>query len=168
MTKTQRDVASFLVRFTQDLWKDDEGEPRVEWRGHVRHIQGDDEVRFTDFSKAVAFMQRSMKELTLDTLAALSGPESEQRKEALRDGLGLWEKAATGYADMMFGAMEQTIARSQVLKERMDSAMRESLQALAPSSVPESGLILEALQTLQAQVQVLSERVAALEDALRG
>jgi hypothetical protein len=168
MTKTQRDVASFLVRFTQDLWQDEEGEPRVEWRGHVRHVQGDDEIRFTDFAEAMAFMQRNMKELTRGTLEALASSEDDEQPSALRDGLGLWEQAATSYAAMMFGAMEQTMARSQALKQRMDSAMRESLQSLTPGSRSEPEQILEALQALQAQIQVLAARVGGLEDALKG
>ena len=30
--KAQRDIASFVLRFTQELWQDPQGEPRVEWR----------------------------------------------------------------------------------------------------------------------------------------
>jgi hypothetical protein len=168
MTKTQRDVASFLVRFTQDLWQDDEGEPRVEWRGHIRHVQGEDEVRFTDFAEAMAFMQRNMKELTIEALEALSAPEHEEQRGVLKDSLGLWEQAATGYADMMFGAMEQTMARSQALQDRMDSALRQSLQSWSPGSQSEPETILEALRALMVQVQVLADRVTGLEDTLKG
>ena len=43
-----RDVASFVLRFTQDLYEDEAGEPRVRWRGHIRHVQSDADARFTD------------------------------------------------------------------------------------------------------------------------
>jgi hypothetical protein len=167
MTRTQRDVASFLVRFTQDLWQDDQGEPHVEWRGHVRHIQGDEQVRFTDFSEAVSFMQRNMKELTLGTLEALSVKEQTDRQNAVQESFGLWEKSAASYADMMFGAMEQARQQSETFQKQVGTAMQESLQAWTPSSPVESRQILEALQSLQTEVQSLAERVGGMEDALK-
>ncbi len=168
MSRTQRDIASFVVRFTQDVWEDDRGEPQVAWRGHIRHIQGEEEVRFTDFSEAVAFMQRYMKELTLGRLEALSESEERDQEQPLHESFRLWEKSATGYADMMFGAMEQSMQQSESLRKQMDSAMRDSFQAWMPSSQTASGQVLETLQALQAQVQVLAERVGNLEDALKG
>jgi hypothetical protein len=172
MTKTQRDVASFLVRFTQDAWHDDQGAPQVEWRGHIRHIQGDDHIPFTDFSEAVAFMQRYMTELTVGSFEALSAREQEERDDPLQETFRLWEKSAASYAGMMFSAMrqtmEQTMQQSETLKQQMDSAVRESLRAWTPAAGGEARPILEGLRALQAQVQVLAERVGGLEETLRG
>jgi hypothetical protein len=167
MTSTQRDVASFLVRFTQDLWQDAQGEPQVAWRGDIRHIQGDDQVRFTDFSEAVAFMQRYMKELTMGTLEALSAEGQTEEQNAFHESLKLWEESAASYMDMMFGALEQTMQQSETLKRQMDTAMQQSLQAWVPSSRADSTQILEALQALQVQVQSLMERVGSLENSLK-
>ena len=167
MSRTQRDIASFVVRFTQDVWEDDQGEPQVSWRGHIRHIQGDEEVRFTDFSEAVTFMQRYMKELTLGRLEALSEGEERDQERPLHESFRLWEKSATSYADMMFGAMEQSMQQSETLRKRMDTAMRDSFQAWIPSSRTASSKILETLQALQEQVQALTERVGNLEDVLK-
>lgn len=163
MTKTQRDVASFVVRFTQDLWQDDEGEPHVEWRGHIRHIQGDEQVRFTDFAEAVAFIQRYLMQLTQGTLESGPGEKPMDQEKALQESFKLWEKFATSYSDMMFDAMEQTIQQSETVKGQMESTVQESLQAWQPSSKAESGQIIEAIQALQAQVQALTERVDGLE-----
>ena len=57
MTDTQRDVASFLIRFTQDLWRSPTGDPQIAWRGHIRHVQGETEETFTDFAEALKFIQ---------------------------------------------------------------------------------------------------------------
>jgi hypothetical protein len=167
MTKTQRDVASFLLRFTQDLWQDDDGEPNVEWRGDIRHVQGDEQARFTDFSEAVTFMQRTMKELTVGTLEALSESEGADPETPWRRSLQLWEESAASYANMMFGAVEQTVQQSGTFREQLDAVMRDSMQAWAPSARSESQQILDALQGLQTQVQALADRVGSLEDALK-
>ena len=34
-------IASFMLRFTQEMWRDMQGEPHIRWRGHIRHVQGD-------------------------------------------------------------------------------------------------------------------------------
>jgi hypothetical protein len=167
MTKIQRDIASFVLRFTQDLWQDAQGEPHVEWRGHIRHIQGDEEVRFTDFSEAVTFIQRYLMQLTLGTLAALPEGDQMDQEKTLHESFKLWEKFASSYTDMMFDAVEQTIKQSEAFKKQMDEAVTESLKAWKPPAQAESGQIIEMLQALQAQVQTLGDKVDSLEKSLK-
>jgi hypothetical protein len=112
-------------------------------------------------------MQRYMKELTLGRLEALSEGEERDQGLPLQESFRLWEKSATSYADMMFGAMEQSMQQSETLRKQMDSVVRDSFQSWLPSSPTASGQILETLQALQAQVQALAERVGNLEDVLR-
>lgn len=64
-----RNIASFVLRFTQELWEDAQQEPHVRWRGHIRHVQGEEENRFTDFAEAASFMQRHLTQLTIDLLS---------------------------------------------------------------------------------------------------
>jgi len=54
---SQCDIASFVLRFKQHRRSDAGGSPTVEWRAHIRHVQGDDEMCFTDLADAVAFIQ---------------------------------------------------------------------------------------------------------------
>lgn len=50
-------IASFVVRFTQDPASgQDLAAP--DWRGVVRHVQSDDQVRFTRMEDAITFMAR--------------------------------------------------------------------------------------------------------------
>lgn len=163
MSKTQRDIASFLVRFTQDLWQDDEGEPHVEWRGHIRHVQGDDQARFTDFSEAVTFIQRTLMQLTQETLESLPQEDRVDPDRTLQESFKMWERFAASYADMMFGAMEQAIEGSEALRQQMDDSLKGSLQAWVPDAQADPEPILNALQTLQEQIKVLAERVDKLD-----
>lgn len=165
MIETQRDVASFVLRFTQDLWQDAQGEPHIEWRGHIRHIQGDEEVRFTDFSEAVTFIQHYLMQLTQGTLDALPGQDQMNQEKALHESFRLWEKFASSYTSIVFDAMEQTVGRSEALKKQMDDAVAKSLKIWKPSPQTDQGQTVEALQTLLAQVQTLADKVDSLEKA---
>ncbi|MGD8751188.1 MAG: hypothetical protein PVG14_07185 [Anaerolineales bacterium] len=162
---TNRGIASFLIRFTQDLWEDDQGEPRVQWRGRINHVQGDEEQSFTDFSEVVEFIQQHLTQLTLDSI-----PKDGQmdQEKTLHESFKLWERFASSYTDLMFDAMERTIQGSQVIKSQMDVTMDEMFKrwkaSLQPSSEKEE--IGKALNKLVEQVQVLADRVAYLEERL--
>ncbi|MEX1018348.1 MAG: hypothetical protein WDZ49_01740 [Litorilinea sp.] len=54
---SQCDIASFVLRFKQQVRHDADGAPHVEWRGHIRHVQHDAEMCFTELHEAIEFMQ---------------------------------------------------------------------------------------------------------------
>ncbi|RME44517.1 MAG: hypothetical protein D6791_12995 [Chloroflexi bacterium] len=164
MMKTQRDVASFVLRFTQELWQDAQGDPHIQWRGQIRHVQGDEETRFTDFTDAVAFMQRYLTQLTLD---ALPGGDKVDEEKVLRESFKLWEQFASSYTDMMFEAIERTMKQSEAFKQQMDEAVENALKAWQLPVQSDQRQIIEALNGLQAQVQALAEKVENLEKALK-
>ena len=89
-------IASFMLRFTQELWRDPHDEPHVRWRGHIRHVQGDEEERFTDFAEAVSFMQRFLTRLTMDTFA---GATDMSQDKVFFESFKLWNQFATSYAE---------------------------------------------------------------------
>jgi hypothetical protein len=165
MTKPHN-IASFVLRFTQELWQDLQGEAHIRWRGHIRHVQSDAENRFTDFAEAVTFMQRYLTQLTLDTL---TGEESMNHQRAFQESFKLWEQFAASYTDLMLRAMERTIEQSEALKTQMSEATEKTLAAwqLAPAPAKEMDQqILAALTGLQDQMKKLSERVERLEKNL--
>jgi len=45
-------ISSFILRFTQEV------EAQSPWRGVVRHVQSDEEARFTRMEEALRFMAR--------------------------------------------------------------------------------------------------------------
>ncbi len=155
MTKTHN-IASFVLRFTQDLWQDMQGEPHVRWRGQIRHVQGDEEDRFTDFAEAVTFMQRYLTQLTMDTL---SGDESMSQEKVFQESFKLWEQFASSYSDMMFQAMEQTIKQSEAFQEQTVKTWQLPIQ-------PNQDQISEAFDKLQDQIKTLTNRVELLEKEL--
>src|SRR5690348_13937830 len=125
MLKTQNNVASFVLRFTQELWQDAEGEPRVQWRGHIRHVQGDEEDRFIDFAEAVTFIQRHLTQLTL---GALSGDQTLDPLKMFKESLQIWDQFTTAYTGVAFDALEQTMKQTHVVKEQIDQATQRAFK----------------------------------------
>lgn len=168
MTKTHN-VASFVLRFTQELWQDTQGEPHVRWRGHIRHVQGNEEERFTDFAEAVTFIQRYLTELTADSLAGDKSVSEEKdfQEKVFKESFKLWEQFASSYSNMMFQAMEQTVKQSETIKEQMDEATKHALNAWQLPGQPNQEKILEALNSLQAQMQAITERLENLEKSIQ-
>lgn len=168
MTKTHN-VASFVLRFTQELWQDTQGEPHVRWRGYIRHVQGDEEERFTDFAEAVIFIQRYLTELTVDSLAGDESVSEEKvfQEKVFKESFKLWEQFASSYSNMMFQAMEQTVKQSETIKEHIDETTKQALNAWQLPGQPNQEKILEALNTLQAQMQAITDRLEKLEERIQ-
>jgi len=63
MAKKTDQTASFMVRFTQQFFEED-GKSNVQWRGKISHVQGNEEINFTEFKDALTFMQSKLQLLT--------------------------------------------------------------------------------------------------------
>ncbi len=157
-----RGIASFMIRFAQERWRDAKGEPHLQWRGYIRHIQGDEEVSFTDATEVIGFMQKHLAQLTKDALP--NGSKGEQEK-LMRENFKLWEQFATTYNNAIYDTMERTMKQSQAFKQQVDDAVHRSLKTWAPmaDSRGEQAQLLDALETLTARLENLSERIEQLE-----
>jgi hypothetical protein len=180
--KGQRDTASFVLRFTQDLWRDQKGEPRLEWRGEVRRVQDGEELRFTDLAEAMNFIQESLLKVTMN---AVPKEDKQYQDKAVRQSLKLWEKFAENYTSMMVDAMQQTMKQSESFQRQMNEAVEQVMKPWwlmgfpapaapkakenesVPSATATQTQILQTLAALQAQISVLSDKVSDLETKLR-
>lgn len=165
-SRANRGIASFVLRFTQELWQGKNGEPQIQWRGHIRHVQGQEEDRFTDFSEAVTFMQRNLANLTMNTASR----KNMNQEDVLRESFKFWEDFSTVYSSMMFEAMEQSLKQSETVKQRVHDAVEQTLQAwqVAPKmeEQPYQTQMMLMLQKLHNQVETLSQKVDDLEQQL--
>lgn len=177
--KGQRDTASFVLRFTQDLWRDQEGEPRIEWRGQVRRVQDGEEMRFTDLADAMNFIQESLLKVTMN---AVPKEDKKYQDKALRESLKMWEKFAENYTSLMVDAMQQTMKQSESFQRQMKTAVEQTLKpwwllGFPTPSEPKlkeneatsaaQAQILQTLAALQAQIGMLSQKVTDLETQLQ-
>ena len=93
MTKKAAQTASFMVRFNQKIYAE-KGEDKVQWRGKVSHVQGGEELNFSDFNDAAAFIQQRLAGLTID---ATQDKSTEEQESILKKSYSLFKTfAATG------------------------------------------------------------------------
>jgi len=90
MAKKTDQTASFMVRFTQQLFEED-GKSNVQWRGKISHIQGNEEINFTEFKAALSFMQSRLKLLTE---AATVGKSESERAGLISKSFDMWKRVA--------------------------------------------------------------------------
>lgn len=87
MSKKQEQTASFMVRFNQRIFEEND-EPKVQWRGKISHIQDGDEKRFSDFNDALTFMQEKLAELTEE---ATKHQSTETQENIVQKSLSMWK-----------------------------------------------------------------------------
>ena len=177
--KGQRDTASFVLRFTQDLWQDPMGEPRIEWRGQVRRVQDGEEMRFTDLSDAMNFIQESLLKVTMN---AVPKEDKMYQDKAVRESLKMWEKLAENYTTLMVEAMQRTMKQSESFQRQINDAVEQAMKpwwlmgfAPAPERKPKENeannatqaQLLQTLAALQAQIETLTNKVSNLEAHLQ-
>ena len=176
--KPQRETASFLLRFTHDLWQDRRGEPRITWRGHLRHIQDGEEFHFTDLTKAMVFIKTALLQLTRE-----SCPSADRlyQEKAMQESFKLWEKFAQSYTEMVLENIDRNGEHADEIQEKVGAAVKEAMKPwwlLAPTPLPEppaqptngvdAAQLLQTVKALQAQVQALQAKVNHLEERVDG
>lgn len=164
MTKDQRRVASFVIRFTQHLWKDQTEEPRMQWRGHIRHVQGDQEASFTDLNEALSFIRYHLTQLTME---AAAGESQSEQETIMRESFKLWEGLASSYTELMKEALQRTLDQSEVMKGQLDEAVGRALQSWNMPIGSDSKRVTSAIDKLNSQIQSLVEKIDRLEEVLR-
>ena len=87
----KEETASFVLRFTQKIFQDSDGKPGVQWRGHIRHVQGGEEKRFSEFEDVASFIQTKLADLTIQ---AMEDKSPEEQKGILSKSFDLWKKMA--------------------------------------------------------------------------
>lgn len=176
--KSQRDIASFVLRFTQDIWRDTGGDPRVEWRGHIRRVQDGEELRFKDIAEAMNFIQESLMQVTAN---AVPKEDKSYHEKAMRESLKLWEKFAESYTTLMVNTVEKSVQQSESFQKQMGAAVEQMMKpwlmmsGAVPTSPPQAhaetaqstaetnSQILATLAALQTEIQTLNAKVDRLE-----
>lgn len=97
-SKKKEETASFVLRFTQKIFQSEKGEPKVQWRGNIRHVQGGDEKRFSEFDEVVSFIQEKLADLTL---IAMEDKTPEEQKGILAKSFEMWREMAKTYPQKM-------------------------------------------------------------------
>ena len=125
MAAKKDETASFVLRFTQKIFNSDTGEPRVQWRGNVRHVQDGDEIRFSDFEEVSKFIQTKLADLTLRQMEDKS---PEEQKGILSKSFDLWKRMALDAPKMVIETIKDPKKQVVQIQEQINQ-MGEAVTA---------------------------------------
>jgi hypothetical protein len=176
MPEKKEETASFVLRLSQKIYNSDEGEPQVQWRGNIRHVQSGDELRISDYNAATEFVKNKLGDLTQK--AVEDKPEEEQ-KGILSKSFDFWKKVAAEAPKMVLETIkdpkkqaahlqEQITEQFQQIGDNLEHKIEErfgkkiELEDIFGSTKSDSRKILEMLENMSEQIVALNKKVETL------
>lgn len=163
MANKTAQTASFMVRFTQNIY-DENGESNVQWRGNVSHVQGGEDLNFSDFEAAVTFMQTHLAQLTQQ---ATSDKSSEEQENLLSKSFALFKSVAASGPKMIKETLKDPRRQVAHLQDQL-SEVGEGLLEKVPidqwrnASKSDFQTINRSLSALSSAIEILTNKVDAL------
>lgn len=160
------DTASFIVRFHQNIYEEN-GESKVQWRGKITHVQGDDKQRFSDFNEALIFMQQKLANLTGE---ATKHQSKEEQESILDKSLNVWhtikeigpkviKDAIKNPKKQISHIQEQISNMGEELVEKVQIDQWRSASKSDFNDIKESiSMLAEEIKSLNAKVEILSTK----------
>lgn len=175
MTTKKDETASFVLRFTQKVFNNTEGEPQVQWRGNIRHVQGGGEKNFSEFDDVVQFIQTKLADLTI---TAMEDKTPEEQKGILAKSFDLWKRMAVVGPKMVMDTIKDPKAGVEQIQEQMSQVVQEQVQAVQegvgqvedyvsnkidtdawkPATKADLKMVMAAVQQLSSQIKDLKEK----------
>lgn len=127
MATKKDETASFVLRFTQKIYKTDQGESQVQWRGNIRHVQSGQEARFSKYEDAAEFVQHKLSELTLQ---AVEDQSPEEQKGILSKSFELWKKMATSTPKLVIDTIKDPKKQVTQIQEQLQEQIHNVSDAI--------------------------------------
>ena len=168
MSKKQEETASFLIRFRQMIYENETGESAIQWRGQIRHVQGGEEKRFSEFSEVVEFVQDKLSELTIQ---AMEDKSPEEQKSIITKSFDLWKKVAAQAPKRLMDTIKDPKAQVAQLQEQIQEQIHEvqesigqklDIDVLKRFSGQDNEEILKKLDDLTNRMDTMEEKIDAL------
>jgi len=162
MKKKKPDSASFVLRFTPKVFENEKGEPDIQWRGTIQHVQDGEEQRFSDFEKAVNFMHEKLSDLTIDLVNSKS---EEAEQNLLSKGFNLWKQLAIDTPKSMVDSFLDPKKRMENIQNQL-SQVGDMINAKKPDFASSKKLAEELRFASKADFKVLVELYAQMSKDL--
>mgnify|MGYP001795433843 FL=1 len=166
MAKKAAETASFMVRFTQKIYEEN-GESKVQWRGNVSHVQGGEDLNFSDFNDAVDFIQEHLTDLTR---IATDDRSSEELENILQKSFSLFKTVAATGPKMIKDTLKDPRKQVANIQGQLHDYGEELLEKVPldqwrNASKSDFKSIQESLEKLSHSVADLSKKVDAVHEA---
>jgi len=172
MAAKKDETASFVLRFTQKIFQDKDGESNVQWRGKVSHVQGGDEIRFSEFEEVSNFIQTKLADLTVQ---AIEGKTPEEQKGILSKSFDLWKKMALETPKMVLDTIKdpkKQVAQfqnqinqvSDAVTQRIEERLGQKLEIdeWRAASKNDYASMMEQMTNMAKAIETLSKKVDKL------
>ncbi|MGB4960746.1 MAG: hypothetical protein WBO36_14790 [Saprospiraceae bacterium] len=173
MAHQKEETASFVLRLSQKIFETEEGQPDVQWRGNIRHIQSGDEVRFSNFEDAQAFVQQKLSSLTMKAIAHKS---DEEQKGIITKSFEFWKKIASATPKLVMESIKDPKKQAAQFQEQIQEQIHQfsdaigqkfedtigsklELEQILNPSKSDIKDVLHRLEQMAAQIAELSEKV---------
>lgn len=161
----QKETTSFVIRFTQKLYQDDQDETQIQWRGNIKHVQGGEEKRFSDFAKAMEFIQTKLADLTLESL---EDKPTEEQKGILSKSFDLWKRVALDAPKLVIQTIKDPMAQVEQIqnqvKEVIDQNIEPEINQWRSASKTDFRELMAAINNIAGEVKDLKKKVDQLSD----
>lgn len=157
-----------MLRLTQKIFNNENGEPQVQWRGNIRHVQGGDEQRFSQFDEVVTFIQSKLADLTIQ---AMEDKPIEEQKGILSKSFDLWKKMALEGPKMVMETIKdpkkqvaqlQDQIQDQIHHVKDEISQKLEIDSWKRASKSDYNEILQKLDALSVEISSLNEKVDLL------
>lgn len=166
-----QDLVSFVLRFVREAGE----EQQARWRGVVKHVQSNTETSFSQFSEALAFMQRYVNDIARNSIE-----ETARMGEAFagQGALGatpfaetarLWGEYMPRYTQMMVDSMNEAMASGADMTKPVEELMASTMSAWGMpgrATKDDQDNTAAALKAMAAQMASLNDKIASLETQL--
>ena len=122
MATKKDETASFVLRFTQKIFQNEQDEAQIQWRGNMRHVQSGEEKNFSKFEEVTQFIQTTLTDLTVQ---AMEHKSPEEQKGILSKSFDLWKKMAMETPKLVMDSIKDPKKQAHHLQEQIQEQMHQ-------------------------------------------
>ena len=154
-------TASFVVRFTQNLFQSEAGETEVQWRGKITHVQNDEQINFSEMEDAIKFMQAKLSDLTM---SAIEGKTEDEQRGILSKSFDIWKRMAKNYPKMVIDVIKDPKAQVTQIQEQITQVGDElsskiELDSWRPPSKADFLKLTEELKAVNKKIDDIASKI---------
>ena len=143
MATKKDETASFVLRFTQKIYQNEEDEPQIQWRGNMRYVQTGDEKNFSKFDEVVQFIQESLTDLTVQ---AVENKTPEEQKGIIAKSFDLWKRMAIETPRLVMDTIKDPKKQAQHIQEQIQEQIQERMHQVGDAFTQKLGDVREKLE----------------------
>jgi hypothetical protein len=124
MATKKDETASFVLRFTQKIYQNEQNEPQIQWRGNMRHVQSGDEKNFSKFDEVIQFIQSNLTDLTVQ---AVENKTPEEQKGILSKSFDLWKRMTIETPKLVLDTLKDPKKQAHHIQEQIQEQIQERM-----------------------------------------